>query len=298
MSDSPACVLAIDAGGTFLKVALVRRDGSASPDSFFSFPVDSGGSASDIAAAYALLAEQGLRKAREHRLTMSAVCVCIPGPFDYENGISLMTHKYAAIRGIPMRPWLQKGAGNVPVHFIHDSHAFLLGAMRSNHCRGFRRAAGVTLGTGLGFASLFDGKLYKNAQGGPGISIFARPYRRGVSEDYVSRRAVLARYRELCGNCAEDLDVADIARHAGRGEAAAVAVFAETGTCLAGILHDILLENRFECLLLGGGISKSADLFLPQLKEGLSDLPLLRYIATAADIDMCPVLGAAQAASI
>lgn len=296
MCASNVCVLAIDAGGTFLKAALVRSDFTILQDSFLRVSVDSKGDADGIRTAYIQLAAQALQKAREYHLTITAVGICIPGPFDYQNGISLMTHKYAAIKGIPMRPWIQEGVGDVPVRFIHDSHAFLLGAVRNSSCNGFERVAGVTIGTGLGFASMFDGKINANAQGGPAISIFGRPYRSGISEDYVSRRAVLARYNEISGNVVKGLDVIDIARLAQQGQPDAVSVFSEMGSCLAEILYDILKNNRFEYLVLGGAISKSVALFLPQLKIGLSDLPALRYIEAAQDIDIAPVLGAAQVA--
>jgi glucokinase len=296
MSNPDICVLSIDAGGTFLKAALVKSDGTLLKDSFLRVSVDSDGSAGHVGAAYTKLAAQGLARAREHDLTLSAIGVGIPGPFDYMKGMSLMAHKYPSIKGIPMRPWLWEGAGNIPVRFLHDSHAFLLGALWNSGLCEFERVAGVILGTGLGFATLIGGKIYTNEQGGPGISIFARPYRNGTSEEYVSRRAIISRYRALRGGVPEGLDVVDIAGLARRGQPEAVSVFSETGFYLAEIVHDILRDHRFECLLLGGAISKSADLFLPELKSGLSDLPLLRYIAAAKDIDTAPLLGAARAA--
>ncbi|RCX09971.1 glucokinase [Anaerobacterium chartisolvens] len=296
MNKSNVCVLSIDAGGTFLKAALVKSDGTIVEDSFIRISLDSNGSIGHIQTAYTQLAALGLSKAQECGLELSAVGVCIPGPFDYANGVSLMTHKYVSIKGIPMRLWLWEGAGNIPIHFLHDSHAFLLGALWNNSLCGFERVAGVIIGTGLGFASFIDGKIYANEHGGPGISIFSRPYRNGTSEEYVSRRAIISRYRALCGNTPEETDAVDIAKLAHEGQPEAAAVFSETGRYLAEIVHDILLENCFECLLLGGAISKSSSLFLPELRKGLSDLPALRHIAAAENIDLAPVLGTARAA--
>ncbi len=296
MSKSNECVLSIDAGGTFLKAALVKGDGTLVKNSFLRVPVNSGGSAGAISTSYRQLAVLGLAKARENNLNLSAAGVCIPGPFDYVEGMSLMTHKYASIKGLPMRPWLQESLGEIPVCFLHDSHAFLLGALWNSTVYGSERTAGVIIGTGLGFASMLNGKIYANQQNGPGISIFSRPYKGRISEDYVSRRAILSRYCELTGCTPDTLDVVDIAGLAFRGQTEAQLVFKELGKHLSEIIHDILRDNQFEGLLLGGAISKSAALFLPELKNGLSDLPRLRYIAAADDIDMAPVLGAARAA--
>ncbi|MDF2986545.1 MAG: hypothetical protein K0R50_2055 [Eubacterium sp.] len=296
MSKSNVCVLSIDAGGTFLKAALVKTDGTLVKNSFLRVPVNSGGSANAISTSYRQLAILGLAKARENSLDLSAVGVCIPGPFDYVGGISLMTHKYASIKGLPMRPWLQEILGEIPVCFLHDSHAFLLGALWNSTVHESERTAGVIIGTGLGFATMLGGKIFANEQNGPGISIFSRPYRGRTSEDYVSRRAILSRYCDLTGRNSNTLDVVDIAVLACEGQAEAALVFKETGQYLSEIIYDIMRENRFECLLLGGAISKSSDLFMPELKSGLSDLPHLHYIGAADDIDMAPVLGAARAA--
>lgn len=296
MSKPRVCVLSIDAGGTFLKAALVLHNGTIVKNSFLRVPVDSNGSADHIQNAYTQLAVLGMKKACEHDLSLSAVGVCIPGPFDYDNGISLMTHKYASIRDVPIRPWIREGVGNIPIRFLHDSHAFLLGALWNNCFNEFQQVAGVIIGTGLGFASLINGKIYTNGQGGPGISIFSRPYRDNTSEDYVSRRAIISRYRTLSSDVSEGLDVVDIAHFARQGHPVAISAFSEIGLYLGEILHDIMHDNGFECLLLGGAISKSADLFLPSLKNSLSDLPVLRYIIPAEDIDMAPVYGSARAA--
>ncbi len=296
MSKSNVCVLSIDAGGTFLKAALVKGDGTLVKNSFLRIPVNSGGSAGAISASYRQLAVLALAKARENNLNLSAAGVCIPGPFDYVKGVSLMTHKYASIKGLPMRRWLQESLGEIPVCFLHDSHAFLLGALWNSTVYGPERISGVIIGTGLGFASMLNGKIYANHQNGPGISIFSRPYKGRTSEDYVSRRAILSRYYELTGCTPDTLDVVDIAELACRGQTESQLVFKELGKHLSEIIHDILRDTQFEGLLLGGAISKSAALFLPELKNGLSDLPRLKYIAAADDIDMAPILGAARAA--
>lgn len=293
MNSINTCVLAVDAGGTFLKAVLMRSDHTVVVDSFIRMPVDSAGSADTIRSAYTSLAILGRQKAEGFGLTVAAIGVCIPGPFHYKGGYSLMVHKYAAIKEIPVRPWLWEGAGNVPIVFLHDANAFLIGASEGLD---YNRIACVIIGTGLGFAVLKDGVLLEDERGGPGISIFARAFRESTSEGYVSRRAILARYRELCGSGADGLDLYDIGQLAERGEHNAVVLYQELGENLAGILHDILRDNEIECLLLGGAVSKSASLFLPQIKKGLADLPFLRTIEPAKNIDIAPLIGAAQAA--
>ncbi|MDW7659080.1 MAG: ROK family protein [Bacillota bacterium] len=300
-SGSRHCILAVDAGGSVLKAALVNPQGSLIPDSVYRLPVDSAGSRDDVAGAYVTLAAQGKAIAAQLDLILDGIGVSIPGPFNYEQGFCLMTHKYQAIYKVPMRPWFEAGAGPIPVRFVHDSTAFMLGATWQGRFNVYRRICAVIIGTGLGFASMFDGRVFRNDQGGPGISIYARPFRDGTAEDYVSRRGIINRYRKLkpeafntrIGQIAPDVkDIADLARS---GDKAAVRVFRDTGIFLAEILHDIIKENGFEVLLLGGQIAKSAGLFLPELMAGLDDLPVPPLVWPAEAIDEAPLLGVARA---
>lgn len=296
MRRSSGCVLAIDAGGTFLKAALVLHDGQVVEESFMRIAVDSQAQVPDIQGSYTSLSATACAYARRADVQIDAVGVCIPGPFDYVNGVSLMTHKYAAINGLSLRPWLASSLEDgTPIRFIHDSNAFLLGALQGGRFAEVRNAAGVTIGTGLGFATLLDGSLVTAPNGGPYVSIYARPYMDGVSEDYVSRRAILSAYAKLKGSAA-DADVAEIADRARAGEPEALRVFCDTGRHLGAILHDIAAQYRLECLLLGGAISKSAELMLPELRGVLADLPHLAVICKAEDIDMAPIKGAALTA--
>ena len=126
---SEPCVLAVDAGGTSLKAALAQPGGRIVPDSFLQVPVDSRGSAEEIAGAYSALARDAGKLAGKLGLEIVRASVCIPGPFDYAGGVSLMKHKYQSVFGVPLRPWFIKTLGNIPVTFLHDSTAFLLGAV-------------------------------------------------------------------------------------------------------------------------------------------------------------------------
>ncbi|GEM_PF-150424 len=317
------CFLAIDAGGTYLKGALFPEKGTLIKNSFIKIPVNSMGNMADIKKAYQKAAKEESRYASLIGMTIKGIGICIPGPFDYKEGICKMRHKYTSIYGIPMRPWFEEILGGITVNFLHDSEAFLKGAIYQSKSD-YNPVCGVILGTGLGFAIAKDNKVIRNPSGGPGISIFQKQYKEGTAEDYVSKRGIIKRYRELeermagrkagvdngstragssnagvdnrndgTGSSYTGLDkeeVLDIAIAAKNGEAAAVRVFKETGAHLAAILYDIIRDNEVECLFLGGAISKSAELFLPSLKEGLSGTPL-KFIQKAEDIDNAPLYG-------
>ncbi len=324
------CFLAIDAGGTYLKGALFLERAILIENSFIKIPVNSMGNRREIKKSYQSVAKEESRYASLMGLTIRGIGICIPGPFDYKEGICKMRHKYASIYGIPLRPWFEEILGGTTVNFLHDSEAFLKGAIYQSKSD-YNPVCGVILGTGLGFAIAKDNKVIRNPSGGPGISIFQKQYKEGTAEDYVSKRGILKRYRELevkmagknagadSGNAGADTgnagtggknagadtgnagtggsysgtnkeEVLDIAIAAKNGDAAAIQVFNETGAHLAAILYDIIRDNEVEGLFLGGAISKSAELFLPSLKEGLCGTPL-KFIQKAEDIDNAPLYG-------
>lgn len=289
-------VLSVDAGGTSLKAALIANN-SIINDSFLTVPVKSDGSPGEIKEAYLTLCRTALQRAARHHIAIDRAAICIPGPFDYQAGRFLMTHKYQSVYGMSLRPWLLEGLGeSLPTDFLHDSTAFLLGACQSIPVHPYRRICGIIIGTGLGFASMIDEKIFQQPSGGPGISIFGRPYCGQTAEDYISKRGILSRYHQLADNQEADgttpIEVKELADLARRGDEHARKVFHDTGTHLAAVLLPIVEEYHFELLILGGAISKSSDLFLPALKEGLRTVPV--DILPAPDPDMAPILGAAQ----
>ena len=246
----------LDIGGTFVKCSDGRQ-----------IPIDSDGPMEVISASL-----------REAVGDASNVAVAIPGPFNYEEGIFLMKHKFAAVYGVRFADLVKpvschsKQNAEVSFRFIHDVNAMLLGEMASGAGKGYKRVALVTLGTGLGFAMSIDGRILKNGMGSPKVSIFNKPFRDGILEDYASKRGLLRGFPET-------LTVKDLSLMP-----AAAARFAEVGAILAEALGPLLEEYGIECLLFGGQISRSFGLFGPAVIAGLSHLSL-KYIGPISDFD-------------
>ena len=144
-------ILALDIGGTFIKSALFS--GGKLLRKLPQVPTCSAGTREDI--------EKSIRLAVRQAETFDRAAVSIPGPFDYSAGIFRMKHKFAAVDGCSFRDL----SGGVDAVFLHDANAFLLGELTFGSARGFSRAGGVTLGTGLGAAFAVDGKLLTNPAG-------------------------------------------------------------------------------------------------------------------------------------
>ncbi len=284
------CIIALDAGGTFLKSALFCG-GELISGTLDKKSADSDGTLGEVHKAYCELMTKMKLKADMLGYTVKKVGVDIPGPFDYAAGVSLMKHKYTAIYGVPLRNWFYEIFGEgVEVSFIHDSAAFISGAVAQSKT-GYLNTAGAMIGTGLGFAMMKDGKICSAKGGGPLISVYNRPFRNGTAEDFVSARGIVARYNaEAEKPLANAKEIGDLAN---AGDELAVRVYTDTGRALAEILGEILYENKTEALFLGGQISKSYNIFGKALEEGLKNNTALKLISPAPDIDTVHLQGIA-----
>jgi glucokinase len=218
--------------------------------------------------------------------------LAVPGPFDFAAGISQMRHKLPYLYGIDLRGHLAELFGWQPgqVRFLLDSAAFLLGEIGAGEARDVPRAVGITLGTGIGSAFAVDGRMVTEGPGvSPGGEIWNIPYEGGIVEDSLSTRAIQGNYQKRTGRLR---DVAGIAG-AAVTDSAAREVFADFGRHLGQALHMLLAEFAPQVVVLGGGISRSAHLFVPAAQSYLEDLNI-RLLPSALK-DHAPLVGAAVA---
>jgi glucokinase len=223
---------------------------------------------------------------------VSGAELAVPGPFDFAAGVSHMRHKLPYLYGVDLRQPLAERFGwqGAQVRFLLDSAAFLLGEIAAGAARGVSRAVGITLGTGIGSAFAVDGQLVTEGPGvAPGGEIWNLPYEGGIVEDSLSTRAIQINYKRRTGVLP---DVARIAAAAAE-DPDAVAVFADFGRHLGLALRMVLSQFAPQVVVLGGGISRSAHLFLPAAQSQLKGLNL--RLAVSALKDHAPLVGAAVA---
>jgi glucokinase len=231
-------------------------------------------------------------KASEGLPTVSGAELAFPGPFDFAAGISRMKHKLAFLYGIDLRAELANRFALPPaqVRFLKDSDAFLLGEIGGGAARGVARVVGITLGTGIGSAFAVDGRVVTEGTGVPaGGEIWDLPYEGRILEDSVSTRAIKGSYERLTGQSRE---VAEIAKLVSTDSAAAEA-FAEFGRHLGVALRGALSAFAPQVIVLGGGISRSPQLFLPAAQHELGDLHA--EFRVSALLDDAPLVGAGVA---
>jgi glucokinase len=287
-SKMSECMLALDVGGTSIKFALLGRSGRPLNGTTGQMDFRSDGTSTEILDAFLQAASSGVHMAKDAGYAISGCGIAFPGPFDYELGISRMTHKMQAIAGIPLTPVLREVLGDMQVCYLHDSTAYLIGEAACGAAANAVSPSCVMLGTGLGFAYMKNGRVRVGYDQRPHTILWNAPFKAGIVEDYVSRRAIRERFAKNAGVDAPP-DVKEIAALAYKGNTAALHTFHETGELLADILRPVLSSLDSDLLVIGGQIARSAELFIHTVETGLH-IP----VRAAEHLDDAALIGAAR----
>ena len=286
--------LIVDAGGTYLKSALLKEDGTICEDSSLSVPSYSDGTEEEVSDAFKQILTRDIAWCKKYQLQMKGLGISIPGPFDYQQGIALMTHKYQCLYGKNVKELFLKCEcfdPSLPVWFVHDVNAVLSGEMWKGVAKHYHNVAVVTLGTGLGFAYSKDDVIQCSELGSPLRSIFRTPCKDGILEDFTAQRGFIRLFEERLGYTVEHLTAKDIGQMADEGNIAAVSTFQEVAQILCEALSDILKEESISCLLFGGQISRSFAYMKDSLKRLCLIVPTLKHISPVTSIDNAALWG-------
>ncbi|MNK15565.1 N-acetyl-D-glucosamine kinase [compost metagenome] len=279
-------VIGADIGGSHITAALIDMDNKCLvPDSKVRHYVDSKGSVEAILQAWKRAIEEVLTV--DGASDVKRVTFAMPGPFDYENGISLIKglDKYESIYGLDIKQFfmevLQTSSENVI--FRNDAEAFLHGEMFCGAGVDFEKAIGLTLGTGFGSAISHKGITTD-------IEFGAKSFKESIADDYFSTRWFVKRYNELTGIQVKDVkDMMDsIAKNKVGTE-----IFAEYANNLSLFLERAIKEYPVAHIILGGNISLIHNYFLNKVKENLLKVNLDITFVIAELKEDAAIMGAA-----
>lgn len=263
-------ILALDIGGTAVKYGLLNDDDIT----FGQFPVRDADGNEDIPKCVCSFSKKHMP---------DLIAVSAPGPFDFETGTSHMTHKLLSMYNISLKDKLNKALPSAEVTFIHDSTAFAIGALNQISGLKEKNIAFVMLGTGLGYSFCSKGKVLLNENQTPLHPLWNRPFLDGISEDYVSTRALLSAAKN-CG-CSES-SILDMAIKARSGDKKLLDIFFDYGVNLGLCVINAKKYDEFSEIVIGGQISLSFDL----IKGGFEKVCKMRY-SLINNPDKCAIYG-------
>jgi glucokinase len=250
-----AVVAVLDVGGTTVNAAAVDTNGKMI-GSVYTEPSPQGESADGIVTVLAQLIAKCVTEARRVDREVACAAVCMPGPFDYAEGVSHMTHKFPALLGIDLWAVL-RAVVSLELVFVNDADAAGHGVWLCE-ADTVGRLAVVTLGTGIGTALLVRGQPLRTSPDPDGAGIWSAAYQNGTFEDYVSARAIAEAYVRSGG---DETSVRRIANQARDGDQRALDVLGEFAENLGSGLAELLEDFRPDAIAFTGNISKAWDLF-------------------------------------
>ena len=199
---------------------------------------------------------------REGGFDLSHVGIAMPGPFDYQKGVSKMEHKFASLHECDVRQLLReawKVTLNCPIRFANDANLFALGEYWAGAGKGADRMIGITLGTGLGSGFIEKGRILTEDPRIPDQGeIWNVPHAGGKAEDYANGEFLRSLYEKRTGESKEGREIASLAL---QGDPKAQSCFQTLGENLVAILQPWVSSFSPDLIVFGGNISRSFDLF-------------------------------------
>jgi glucokinase len=277
-AKDPRVVLTLDAGGTKFSFSAVQAEREVGE------PVVLPSNGHELDACLHTILE-GFSKVKERAPAVPvAISFAFPGPADYPRGIIGDLGNLPAFKGgIALGPMLEDRFC-VPVFINNDGDLFAFGEAiagflpwlngqlaQAGSPKRFHNLFGATFGTGFGGGIVQDGRLWlgDNSAGGEIWLLRNKIDPRSNIEESVSIRAVRRVYAEKAGVALEATPEPKDIFAIGRGEKtgnreAALEAFRRMGEAAGDALASAatLIDAP---VVIGGGLTGAADLFLPAL---------------------------------
>jgi glucokinase len=251
-------VLGIDLGGTAIKLGRFGQDGTCLQSLSVATPQPATPEAVVEGMVEAIMqldpAQQSI-----------AIGIGTPGPVDATGRIARVAINLEQWHDVPLADWLEAKTGR-PTILANDANCAGLGEAWLGAGRRFRNLILLTLGTGVGGAIILDGKLFTGHQGAAGELglITLNPDgpecnsgNRGSLEQYVSVGAIRRR---------TGLEPAQLGALAKAGDTTALTFWQTYGEDLGAGLASLIYILTPEAIVIGGGLSASAEFFFPAVQ--------------------------------
>jgi len=256
-------VIGIDLGGTAIKLGRFNAAGDCLQE--LTVPTPQPATPHAVAAVMA----QAVASVDPHH-EANAIGLGTPGPADAQGRVARVAINLAGWNDVPIADWLEEKTG-LPTVVANDANCAGLGEVWSGAGRAFQDVIMLTLGTGVGGAIILKGELFVGRSGAAGelglitLNPEGAPCNSGNRGSLEQHCSVQAIQRQT------GLTPAQLAAKARGGEPGAISFWQTYGRHLGCGLASLVYVLTPEAIILGGGISAAADLFLPSTLAELEE---------------------------
>lgn len=295
-------VIGVDLGGTKMYGALADLGGNLLEEVHLP-QHDSRGEGSFIILEE--LIQSLLTKAQEHGKEVRGIGVGAPGITLHEEGIVTWAPSLGW-RDYPLKERLTERF-HLPVTVDNDVNLAALGELWFGVGQNYKNLVLISIGTGIGAGIVIDGALYRgsNQASGeigyllPGLEFLGKRYEGfGALESIASGTGITDRARQLITQLEEQIDLEDLSARAvfqalSSGASWAQTVIDETVDYLAIAIATITVLFDPELIVLGGGVSRSADVLIDPILARLDGaIPIKPRIVASTLERRAAVMGA------
>lgn len=276
MLTASSYILACDIGGTHITSAIIdTQKWQILSDTLTRIHVNSSTDAKSIFQQWCDNINACLHLSSEN---IKQIGIAIPGPFNYEKGISYMKsqNKYDSLYGLDVNLPLKKlvNIPDVELKFINDAAAFLQGEVYAQELSNTTdKILGITLGTGLGSAVWSKGEKAFDAD------LWDDQYKESIFEEYLVTRWFTMRFYELTG--IEEKGLKEILeKH--KGSDACDQLLNEYSQHLYDFLLHFSQVHDCRNFIIGGNIAKAWELISQKNDFSAFQITTARYAEKAA----------------
>ncbi|WP_313799580.1 ROK family protein [Cytobacillus sp.] len=267
-------IAGVDIGGTKIRIGIISESGEVLADLTMPTKIP----------LYPYLEEQLLRIKKEFP-DLTGIGIGTRGMVDAATGIITFEKELEGWQGTAVKSQLEAATG-LRVEVNNDANCAALAEVQLGSAKGFRRVACLTVGTGLGGGFVFDGQIMNGSNGGAGEvghmilypnGLLCGCGRKGCSEQYVSGSALRRLIQEenvIEPETGELVMPQNLFRLAGTGAAKAITVRDRFLLDFATVISSIQAVLDMDCVVIGGGVSDSADDWWDLLLEKVEPLKL------------------------
>lgn len=292
-------VLAVDLGGTNLRMAVIDSEGQI----LFQTKGETPKNNKIAEIIQAIVESAGICQSQVKDLgQIKAVSAAVPSGVDYQNGIIVKAPNVPCLSGFRMVEELEKVL-HLKVFLENDSNAAAIGENWIGASKGFQDSIMLTMGTGVGSGIIINGNILRGIDGLAGeightsvepLGVPCGCGSFGCVEQYTSATAIVRQTIELMDKFPNS-EIKDYSKltsaivyQAGKnGDELALEVFQRMGFYLGICLSTLINTFNPEVIVLGGGVVAGWDLFIPSVwKEILKRA----YQVSAARVKVVPAL--------
>jgi glucokinase len=242
-----------------------------------------------------------VREIWPNHLTVKGICAAVPGSVNVNEGVILLAPNISGWKDVEFAHILHNEF-RVPVFVNNDARLAAIGEWKRGAGRGHENLLYFTISTGLGGGAIVHNRILEGDLGiatesghvvvdengplcGCGKRGHLEAFCAGTGIENFVKDQLSAGVKSTL-NPTDEIRASDIANAARKGDALSISAFERSGYYLGvGIANYLHIFNP-SCVIFGGGVTHSSDLWMPKFKQSLEEHVLNRLYLQHLEIKM------------